>query len=269
IGRGWDQNDWADTRFPTHDALSQAVPNHPVLLERIDGHAMLANAAAMKVAGITAATKDPAGGRLERGANGVPTGVFVDNANALVERVVPPPSKAELRNEIMAAIKETNRWGLTGVHDAGVGRDVIDLYEELAREGKYDLRNYVMVANDDSTVAHYLRRGPQNALYDGRLWIRSIKIVADGALGSRGAALLEPYSDDARNSGLVTVPPGRVHDVAIKALKAGFQVNVHAIGDRANRTVLDEFEQALKEVPVADHTFVMRAGRITHRSDMH
>jgi hypothetical protein len=268
VGRGWDQNDWADTRFPTHDALSLAVPNNPVLLERVDGHAVFANAAAMKVAGITAATKDPAGGRLERGAGGVPTGVFVDNAMALMERVVPPATKEEIRSAVLAAIQESNRWGLTGVHDAGVGRQVVDIYEELAREGKYDLRNYIMVGNDDSTVAHYLQRGPQNGLYDGRLWIRSIKIVADGALGSRGAALLEPYSDDARNSGLVVVPAGRVHDVAVKALRAGFQVNVHAIGDRANRTALDEFEQALKEVPVADHRFRIEHAQIIHPDDI-
>ena len=268
VGRGWDQNDWADTRFPTHDALSQAVPNNPVLLERVDGHAVFANAAAMKVAAITAATKDPAGGRLERGVNGVPTGVFVDNAMALMERVVPPATKDELRSAVLAAIKESNRWGLTGVHDAGVGRELIDLYEELARDGKYDLRNYVMVGSDDSTVAHYLRRGPQNGLYDGRLWIRSIKIVADGALGSRGAALLEPYADDARNSGLVVVPAGRIHEIASKALKAGFQVNVHAIGDRANRTALDEFEQALKETPVAEHRFRIEHAQIIHPDDI-
>jgi len=268
LGRGWDQNDWADTRFPTHEALSQAVPGHPVLLERIDGHAVLANVAAMNAAGITATTKDPSGGRVERGANGAPTGVFVDNASALVERVVPPSTKDEVRNSVLAAIKESNRWGLTGVHDAGVGQGVIDIYEELAREGKYDLRNYVMVGGDDSTIAHYLRRGPQNALYDGRLWIRSIKLVADGALGSRGAALLEPYSDDAKNNGLVTIPAGRVHDVAVKALKAGFQVNVHAIGDRANRTVLDEFERALNEVPVPDHRFRIEHAQIIHPDDI-
>ncbi|MBV6521876.1 MAG: N-substituted formamide deformylase [Gemmatimonadaceae bacterium] len=268
VGRGWDQNDWADTRFPTHDALSRALPGHPVVLERVDGHAILANAAAMSAAGVTAATRDPAGGRLERSADGRPTGVFVDNASVLVERVIPPPSREEVRNGILAAIKEANRWGLTGIHDAGVPRDIIDVFEELAREGKYDLRNYVMVSGDDSTISHYLQRGPQNGLYDGRLWIRSIKLSADGALGSRGAALLEPYSDDATNSGLATLPAGRVHDVAVKALGRGFQVNVHAIGDRANRTVLDEFEQALKEVPTVEHRFRIEHAQIVHPDDL-
>ncbi|MFN8582210.1 MAG: amidohydrolase [Gemmatimonadaceae bacterium] len=242
--------------------------NNPALLERVDGHALFANAAAMKAAGITAATKDPSGGRLERAADGSPTGVFVDNAMALMERVVPAPTKQQLRSQIIGAIKEANRWGLTGVHDAGVPRAIIDIYEEIARDGAYDLRNYVMVANSDSAINYYLGRGPQNDLYDGRLWIRSIKIVADGALGSRGAALLEPYADDAKNNGLVTVPAGRVHDVAVRALKAGFQVNVHAIGDRANRTVLNEFEQALKEVPVPDHRFRIEHAQIIHPDDL-
>lgn len=268
LGRGWDQNDWADTRFPTHDALSKALPGNPVVLERVDGHAVLANAAAMKAAGVTAATKDPSGGRLERDAAGNPTGVFVDAAMGLIERVVPPMTKDELRNTVLAAIKETNRWGLTGVHDAGVPTRIIDVYEELAKEGKYDLRNYVMVTNTDSAIAHYLRRGPQNGLYDGRLWIRAIKIVADGALGSRGAALLEPYADDPKNSGLTVAPLGRVRQVAELALKSGFQVNVHAIGDRANRVVLDEFEAALKDVPVADHRFRIEHAQIIHPSDL-
>lgn len=268
LGHGWDQNDWADTRFPTHDALSKAVPDNPVLLTRVDGHAELANAAAMKAANVTAATRDPSGGRLERSTDGSPTGVFVDNAMSLLERVVPAPTKDELRAQIRAAIREANRWGLTGIHDAGVSRPVIDLYEEMARAGDYDLRNYVMVENTDSAIDHYLARGPQNGLYNGRLWIHAIKIVADGALGSRGAAMLEPYSDDPKNNGLITVPPGRIHDVAVKALKAGFQVNVHAIGDRANRTVLDEFEQAVRDVPVADHRFRIEHAQILHPDDI-
>jgi predicted amidohydrolase YtcJ len=138
----------------------------------------------------------------------------------------------------------------------------------MARAGEYDLRNYVMIASDDSTLAHYFARGPQRALHDGRLWISAIKISADGALGSRGAALLEPYSDDPRNTGLITVPVGRVRDVARRALRSGFQVNVHAIGDRANRMVLDEFEAALDSVPVADHRFRIEHAQILTPEDI-
>lgn len=268
LGRGWDQNDWGDTRFPTHEALSRAVPDHPVVLTRIDGHATLVNQAALRAAGVTAQTQDPSGGRIERLADGSPSGVLVDAAMGLVNRRVPPASRDQMRTAVLAAIAEMNRWGLTSVHDAGVGRAVIDVYEEVAREGRFNIRDYVMVANNDEAIDHYLQRGPQAGLYEGRLWIKAIKISADGALGSRGAALIEPYTDDPRNSGLALVPPGRVRDVAVKALRGGFQVNVHAIGDRANRTVLDELEQALDQVPVADHRFRIEHAQIIHPDDV-
>ena len=267
-GRGWDQNDWADTRFPTHEALSRAVPDHPVYLSRVDGHAVVVNAKALALAGVTAATPDPPGGRVVRDAGGAPTGVLVDNATGLVGRLLATPSRVELRAQTLAAIAEANRWGVTGIHDAGVGPEGIAVYEALAREGRYDLRNYVMVRGDDSTIAAYLRRGPQQALFDGRLWVRAIKVSADGALGSRGAALLEPYADEPGHSGLLLQEPGRIRRIAVQALRAGFQVNVHAIGDRANRLVLDDFEAALREVPVADHRFRIEHAQILHHDDI-
>jgi hypothetical protein len=267
-GRGWDQNDWADTRFPTHGALSRAVPNNPVYLTRVDGHAALVNAKALELAQVTAATPDPSGGRFIRDSANNPTGVLVDAAQGIVGRVVPAPSRAELREQTLAAIAEANRWGLTGIHDAGVAPDGIAVYEELAKEGRYHLRNYVMVRSSDSVLDAFMQRGPQKALYDGRLWIRAIKLAADGALGSRGAALLEPYSDDPGNTGLITTPPERIKSVAVRALKAGFQVNVHAIGDRANRMVLDQFEAALREVPTADHRFRIEHAQILRYQDI-
>jgi predicted amidohydrolase YtcJ len=267
-GRGWDQNDWADTRFPTHEALSRAVPNNPVYLTRVDGHAALVNAKALALAGVTPATPDPTGGRFIRDSAGAPTGVLIDGAQGVVGRVIPPPTTAELREQTLAAIAELNRWGLTGIHDAGVGPEGIAVYEALAREGRYALRNYVMIRSNDSVLDAFMRRGPQVALYDGRLWIRAIKLTADGALGSRGAALIEPYTDDPGNTGLITTPPERIKSVAVRALKAGFQLNVHAIGDRANRMVLDQFEAALKEVPVADHRFRIEHAQILHHIDI-
>lgn len=268
IGRAWDQNDWADTRFPTHDKLSAAIPDHPVFLERVDGHAALVNAMAMKAAGLTASTKDPFGGHIERGTGGVPTGILVDAATGIAERVIPAPTNAELQAAAVAAATEMNRWGLTSVHDAGVPQVAIDVYEGLAKEGRFSVRDYVMIAGDSANLAHYFARGPQSALYDGHVWIKAIKLVADGALGSRGASLLEPYSDDAKLTGLTLSPPGRVHQVGVEALKRGFQLNVHAIGDRANRTVLDEFEQALNEVPSADHRFRIEHAQIIHPDDI-
>ena len=268
-GRGWNQMEWADTRFPTHEALSRAVPDNPVILERVDGHAYLVNARALQAAQLTASTRDPAGGRILRDARGAPTGVLVDNAMDLVDRVVPPPTREELRTRTLAAIAEANRWGLTGIHDAGVRQDEIEVYEELAREGRYDLRNYVMAwSGDSATLARAFQRGPQTALYDGRLWLRAIKVQADGALGSRGAALLEDYSDEPGNRGLDVVPAAFIEGVAERALRAGFQVNVHAIGDRANRTVLDAYERALRQVPTADHRFRVEHAQVVHRQDI-
>ncbi|MGH7699289.1 MAG: amidohydrolase [Gemmatimonadales bacterium] len=267
-GRGWDQNDWPDTRFPTHDALSRAVPNHPVYLTRVDGHAALVNAKALELAGVTRETPDPEGGRFIRDSAGTPTGVLIDRAQGVVSRVIPAASRTEIRDATLAAIAEANRWGLTGIHDAGVGPETIEVYEELARSGRYHLRNYVMVRADDETLERFFRRGPQSGLFGGRLWIRAVKITADGALGSRGAALLEPYADDPDNTGLLTTPPERIRRVAVRALQSGFQLNVHAIGDRANRVVLDQFEAALREVPVADHRFRIEHAQILHDRDI-
>jgi len=268
-GRGWDQNAWPDRRFPTEAALSRAVPDHPVVLTRVDGHAVLVNARALEIAGITAATPDPPGGRIIRNPDGSPTGVLVDVARSLVDRVVPPPSREETRAAVLAAVAELNRWGVVGIHDAGVEAPTIDLYEELARAGQLQLRDYVMVSGDSgATVLRYLRRGPQSALDDGRLWIRAIKLYADGALGSRGAALLEDYSDEPGNRGLIITPGDSIERVAVAALRSGFQVCVHAIGDRANRMVLDAYQAALDSVPTADHRFRIEHAQILSPQDI-
>lgn len=267
-GRAWDQNDWGNTAFPTHEALSRAVPDHPVYLTRVDGHAGLANSAAMKLAGVTAQTQDPTGGRLERDASGAPTGVFVDNAQGIIGRVIPPLSRDQTREALQAAIAEMHRWGLTGIHDAGAGRQTIDLYEELAKAGRLQLRTYVMIGDDSATIAHYQARGPQSALHGDMLWIRSIKLYSDGALGSRGAALLDPYSDDPNNSGLLVSPPEHIQAVAERALRAGFQVATHAIGDRGNRIVLDAYARALRDNPTAGHRFRVEHAQIINYDDI-
>jgi predicted amidohydrolase YtcJ len=263
-GHGWDQNRWADTHFPSHEKLSAAVPNNPVLLERIDGHANLANKKAMEAAGVTAATKDPAGGRIEHLPDGSPSGVFVDNAQPITQRVVPVASHEELKRQLMNAIAETHRWGLTGVHDAGEPQSILDIYEELGKAGEINSRIYAMIGDDSTAIMKAFARGPQTAMYGGTLWIRSIKLYADGAMGSRGAALLEPYSDDPTNSGLLKSTPAHLLDIATRALRNGFQVCIHAIGDRGNRVALDAYESALAAVPTADHRF-----RIEHAQNLH
>ena len=268
IGRGWDQNDWGDTRFPTHDKLTAAVPNNPVYLTRIDGHAGLANAAALKAANITAQTRDPEGGHIERAAGGAPAGVFVDNAQGLLRRVIPRATREEVKSEIQAAIAEAHKWGLTGVHDAGASAQVLDIYEELGKAGTLNFRMYAMISDDSTTLAKWFARGPLVGGYDNTLWVRSIKLYIDGALGSRGAALLDPYADAANTNGLLVSKPEHIEAVAERALKTGFQVNTHAIGDRGNRIVLDAYEQALEAVPVADHRFRIEHAQIINPDDI-
>jgi predicted amidohydrolase YtcJ len=274
LGRGWDQNRWPTKEFPTHEALSRAFPNNPVVLERIDGHADLANAKTMELARITAATPEPSGGRILKLASGAPSGVFIDNAEGLIERAIPPSTRADTGKAILAAIAECNRWGLTGIHDPGESAQTVSIYEELAKAKDLNLRSYVMLSDPGepgSAAARanpYLQRGPQSALYDGHLWIRAIKLYADGALGSRGAALLAPYSDDSTNSGLLVSQPAHLEAWAEWALRHGFQVNVHAIGDRGNRNVLDAFETALRAVPKADHRFRIEHAQVVSPQDI-
>ncbi len=267
-GSAWDQNRWGDTRFPTHEVLDRAIPDHPVYLTRVDGHAGLANAAAMKLAGVTSATKDPAGGRIVRDATGNPTGVFVDNARGLIEHVIPPPTHDQMKDALLAAMQDANRWGLTAIDDPGESRAALDAYEELGRDHQMTLRVYALISDNASAIQHYFDIGPRSALYGGFLWVRAIKMYADGAMGSRGAALLEPYSDDPGNVGLVVTDTNHIREVAIEALKHGFQVATHAIGDRGNRLTLDAYEAALDTVPTADHRFRIEHAQILNYEDI-
>lgn len=268
IGRGWDQNRWASKQFPTSDALTRAFPDNPAMLERVDGHALLANARAMQAAGVTAATRDPVGGRIIRDANGNPTGVFVDNAKGLIDRAIPRPTPAQMETMLSSALAECFRWGLVSVHDPGEPRQIIDVMESMAQKGKFDLRGYLLIADDSAAIAHYYTLGPRSALYGGHIWVRSIKLYADGALGSRGAALLSPYSDDPGNTGLLVSTEAHLQAVATSALRHGFQVATHAIGDRGNRNALDAYEAALNAVPTADHRFRVEHAQILDPADI-
>jgi len=271
-GRGWDQTRWASNAFPTHEELSRATPDNPVVLSRVDGHAVLANAKAMELAGISARTPDPAGGRIIRNASGAPSGVFVDNAETLIDKAIPSSSREEKTRAILAAIAECNRYGLTGIHDAGQDAATTAIYEELAKRSEYNLRNYVMLSDPGDRARAlrnpYIARGPQNGLYNGRLWIRSIKLYADGALGSRGAALLAPYTDEPANAGLLVSEPSHIAMMAELGLARGFQVNVHAIGDRGNRIALDAFQAALRRNPKADHRFRVEHAQVISPEDI-
>jgi predicted amidohydrolase YtcJ len=247
-GRGWDQNLWPGKQFPTAGPMDAAVPDVPVWIRRVDGHAGLANSAAMRAAGVTASTPDPEGGRIIRDAGGQPTGVFVDAATSIVDRAVPPPSPALVKARVLEAAQAIAAQGLTEMHDAGEGDEVIHAVQELIDEHRFPIRVYMMLSDDDEhSVSPRLRRwfarGPLMA-YGGRLTIRSVKLYADGALGSRGAALLDPYDDDPANRGLTIASPEHIQAVASAARAAGFQVNTHAIGDRGVRNVIDAYEAA-------------------------
>jgi predicted amidohydrolase YtcJ len=243
VGRGWDQNDWPVQEFPTFAALDAAVPDHPVFLTRVDGHAALANSAAMRAAGITAATKDPAGGKIVRDANGNPTGVFIDAATDLVENAMPTPSVQQRKARVLAAAQNIAANGLTEIHDAGITAETITAVQQLIDEGRFPIRVYAMLGDNAALLDQWFRDKPLID-YGGRLTVRAVKLYADGALGSRGAALLAPYSDDPGNSGLMLATPQHLQEVATRGRAAGFQINTHAIGDRGVRNVIDAYASA-------------------------
>jgi len=169
---------------------------------------------------------------------------------------------------VAAALAECRRWELTGADDPGEPRGIIDVMESMARAGQYDFRGYILISDDSAAIAHYFTLGPRSAMYGGHLWVRAIKLYADGALGSRGAALLSPYSDDPGNTGLLVSTEAHIEHVAEEALRHGFQVATHAIGDRGNRNVLDAYDAALKAVPRANHRFRVEHAQIIDPADI-
>jgi len=247
LGSRWDQANWGQKELPTHERLSALSPANPVLLWRVDGHAALANRRALELAGIGRDTPNPPGGEIVKGPDGEPTGMLIDAAQGPVLRQVRAPA-ASLREQIEAAQEACLAAGLTGVHDAGIGDAEIALYRKLCDEGRLKLRIYGMVSvGTGPAAADYLARNrPLVGYGDGRFTLRAVKCFADGALGSRGAWLLAPYSDRPGHAGLSTQKPGELAALAAAAADGGWQVCTHAIGDRANREVLDAYERVLK-----------------------
>lgn len=247
-GSGWNQVLWGLGRFPTAAELDAVIPERPAVLERVDGHAVWLNSAALRAAGITRGTPDPSGGRIERDASGEPNGVLVDKAMDLIDAVLPKPTEAEHTAAIEAALAHMNSVGLTSAGDAGATAETIGLYRRLADEGRLSVRVYAMIYDVGADFATLSRSGPLIGYAQDRLAVRSVKLFADGALGSRGAALLEPYSDRPDQRGLLFMTEAEMQRKMETALSAGYQVNVHAIGDAANREVLDAFEGAYRAV---------------------
>jgi len=237
-GRGWDQNRWPGGAWPTRGQLDAAAPGRAVLLRRVDGHAAWASSEALRLAGITAATPDPTGGAILRDARGEPTGVLIDNAVDLVRAVIPPAGEAEVRRRIRLAQAHCLRHGLTGIHEMGATWDKVQAYRELHGAGELALRVHVFLEDDPQTLDRGLAAGPV-VTADRLLHVRGVKLYADGALGSRGAWLLADYTDAPGERGLQVTPLSHLREVCGRAAAAGFQVATHAIGDAANRRVLD------------------------------
>ncbi|MBV8200939.1 MAG: amidohydrolase [Acidobacteria bacterium] len=267
FGRGWDQNLWPDKRFPEHQALSRAVPDRPVWLARVDGHAALLNARAMAVLGIDAATRDPQGGRVLRDAAGQPTGVLIDRAMGLAR--LPAPTAADRERRLAAAASHCVALGLTTVTDMGIGQEDYEAYAALRRAGLLPLRAALFVADDAALLAHWFARGPEIDPA-ARVTVRGVKLYADGALGSRGAALVEPYSDDPANLGLLVSTGAHLEAVARQAAAHGFQVAIHAIGDRGGLVALDAMERALRAAggPTSERRFRLEHAQVLRLQDI-
>jgi predicted amidohydrolase YtcJ len=265
VGRGWIESRWTPAVFPTRADLDAVETSRPVMLERADGHAVIVNSRALEIAGITAATPDPAGGEILRDPRTrQPTGMLVDAAVDLVQRHVPAPTSEDLRRALEAGAQRSLRLGWTQLQVAGMTWEEIEQLCRLYADGRVQLRVYAAIGGPGPDAERLLAAGRDYRSCDPRLSVRSVKLYMDGALGSRGAALLEPYSDSPDSRGLLRNAPQEILRIAIAGLRSGIQVQTHAIGDRGNRIVLDQYQQALATVPAAGRAVADPRLRIEH-----
>ncbi|QGZ39789.1 hypothetical protein IP92_02100 [Pseudoduganella flava] len=267
VGNGWNQETWNLGRFPTAQELDAAVPDRPALMHRVDGHAVWVNSRALALAGITKETRDPAGGKIERDAYGNSTGILVDAAMDLVTKVMPRPTEAEGRAALDGALAILKKMGLTSVHDAGIGVPADALYRDYADKGRLTTRVYAMIMGTEADFDKLAAAGPLKSYGNDFYALTAVKLLADGALGSRGAALIKPYSDAPHTHGLLFYKDDEMRGRMAKAMKAGYQVNVHAIGDAGNRQILDAYAALLPKYGAAprhriEHAQVVALGDI-------
>ena len=267
LGRGWDQNDWPEQRFPSRADLDAHFPDRPVWLRRIDGHAAWGNSAALAtVDRDLSGNWQVDGGMIHRDEDGQPTGIFIDKAMGLVESITPATSDAVMMDAIDLAITRLLSLGLTGVHDPGIGRVALGRFQRKLDAGKLHTRLYAMTDGAGETLDWLCENGP---LANGnRLFMRATKLYGDGALGSRGAALIEDYSDDPGNRGLLFLEAGPMQAQIEKVLSCGYQAGVHAIGDRANRVVIDALEAAMALHPDNPGRHRVEHAQIVHPDDL-
>lgn len=261
LGRGWDQNLWEGQRFPNKAILDAAFPNKFVVLERVDGHAAFVNSKVLNAAKITATTQVEGGAVILE--NGEPSGVLIDKASELAYNTLPQPSRAQQITALKKAEKIAFKNGLTTVDDAGLDREQLELIDSLHKAQALKIRIYGMISNTPENLEHYLKKGITQT---ERLTIRSVKVYADGALGSRGAALKKPYSDFPQSKGLFLTPPEEIEQLAYVLAKKGFQMNTHAIGDAANQVVLDAYQKALRINP--DPRWRVEHAQVVDKSDL-
>ncbi len=265
VGRGWIETHWPEQRFPTRQDLDAVAPDHPVVLTRADGHAVVANSLALRLGGVDRSTPSPSGGEILHDAAGEPTGMLVDNAMRLVLRLVPEPTPQEMEQYFIVGAEREARLGWVGVQNAGNSFEDSERLRRLIAEGKVKIRVYDSMSGSDGSGQRLVDTG---ALVfgesGGRFTRRGVKLYMDGALGSRGAALLAPYSDYPQSSGLLMQEEAKLMPFLLAALRAGIQIETHAIGDRGNRTVLDWYEKAFAAVPAAERKVAQPRWRIEH-----
>jgi hypothetical protein len=262
-GRGWMEEDWPVKQFPTRAELDRVVPHLPVYLNRADGHMAVVNSKALEIAGITARTPNPPGGEILKDAKGQPNGLLVDKAMGLVTLHIPSSSLEMQEKFAVKANDVALAYGLTTIHDAGSSWETVDLWKRLYGDGKMQVRIYEFIRGPGADVDTLLQNGAQIGLFENHLTIRGIKIAIDGALGSRGAALLENYSDE-NTRGLFLWQDEQVYPTIKAATEKGLQVAIHAIGDAANRKVLDLYERAFNEAPPTQRKIAEPRFRIEH-----
>lgn len=268
LGRGWDQNDWPVAEFPSKSDLDEHFPDRPVWLRRIDGHAAWGNSAALALV-----DRDLSGdwqidgGMIHRDESGQPTGIFIDTSMGLIEEIVPATSDEVMMEAIDLALAQMLSLGLTGVHDPGLGLVEMDRFQRKLEQGELHTRLYAMTSGAGQTLDWLCENGPIEDP-SGRLFMRSTKLYGDGALGSRGAALLEDYSDDPGNQGLLFFEADAMQDMVDKVLGCGFQVGIHAIGDRANRVVIDALEASMAAHPYNPGRHRVEHAQILHPDDL-
>jgi len=264
-GRGWIETHWQPPVFPTRWDLDKVAPNNPVILGRADGHGAVANSAALKLAAVDKHTPNPFGGEISKDKqSGEPNGMLLDAAQGLVRRRVPPTSREDAERAVVLGVKRDIELGWTQIQDAGGTYADVDIFKKLYAAGTIKLRIYKAVYGPGPNATRLMNEGPTIGAFENRFTLRTIKVVSDGALGSRGAALLGPYSDAPDTSGFLTVKAEELRPMLIEALRKGIQVETHAIGDRANRFILDEYETALKAVPVAERKVAEPRWRVEH-----